>query len=70
MPKAFVLQKRVKKSTQANLPFRADRDLNMPEYGYFEIHKSDKKLTEFVSVERGDASWQVSCVNVLQLKWT
>jgi len=57
-PKAFAIKKGNRKTISSTLPFTTDRDLKIPKYGNFDIQKSDKGPTEFVSIDRGDDSWQ------------
>ena len=46
--------------TKSSSPFKENRDYNIPQGDGFHIKKSDKELTKFVEVERGDDTWQVS----------
>lgn len=57
-PKAFQLKKRDSKPTRAASPFSKERDLNIPKYTGIDIKKSDKKPTEFININFGDASWK------------
>ena len=63
-PKPFQLKASSKKTTEARDPFSTDREYDLPKGSGIDIKKSDKALTEFVTIDRGDDSWKVYILNI------
>lgn len=49
--------------TESVDPFSKDRKYDIPKGDGFTIKKSDKELTKFIEIDRGDDGWKVTNEN-------